>query len=197
MLIHTKGEYNMGRTLTDSVKPGLEVCSNPYPRLHFCLNTTPWMVYIFPFKAFWAQKHICLPGWRFSVGAGTGRAEVEALVVVGAVVTIVVGRAVVVVIGGGVVVVVVGGVVMVIVVDGVVLVVVVGGGVVVVVVGGVVVAVVIGGVIVVITVVVGGARNQHESKDSSSSRKQESCAGPVHQHNHWDCPQAEVSTYLS
>lgn len=48
------------------------------------------------------------------MGAGTGRAEVEALVVVGAVVTIVVGRAVVVVIGGGVVVVVVGGVVMVI-----------------------------------------------------------------------------------
>ena len=48
-----------------------------------------------------------------------------------------------------------------------------------------VVVVVVG---VVVVVVVGGARNQHESRESSSSRKQETRAGPVHQHNQGDCP---------
>lgn len=32
----------------------------------------------------------------------------------------------------------------------------------------------------------GGARNQQESKDESSSRKQELCAGPGHQLNQWE-----------
>ena len=53
-----------------------------------------------------------------------------------------------------------------------------------------VVVVVVG---VVVVVVVGGARNQHESRESSSSRKQETRAGPVHQHNQGDCPQQNLA----
>ena len=41
------------------------------------------------------------------------------------------------------------------------------------------VVVVVGVVVVLVVVVVGGARNQHESWDSLSCGKQETCAGPV------------------
>ena len=55
------------------------------------------------------------------------------------------------------------------------------------------VVVVVGGVVVVVVVVVvGAARNQHESRASLSCSKQETCAGPVNQHNQGDCPQAEL-----
>ena len=54
------------------------------------------------------------------------------------------------------------------------------------------VVVVVGVVVVLIVVVVGGARNQHESWDSLSCRKQETCAEPVNQQNQGDYPQAEL-----
>ena len=48
------------------------------------------MVYILTFKAFWTEKHICLPGWKSFVGDGIKKAEVEDLIFSGAVMTVVV-----------------------------------------------------------------------------------------------------------
>ena len=56
----------------------------------------------------------------------------------------------------------------------------------------VVLVLVLSEVILGLTVVIGGARNQHESKGSSHCRKE----GPVNQYNQGDCPQAEMNTYL-
>ena len=57
------------------------------------------MVYILTCKAFWAEKHSFLPGWKSFVSDCIKKAEVEGLIFSGAVVTIVVVTAVVFLVG--------------------------------------------------------------------------------------------------
>lgn len=88
MLICSKGAHNLGQGIHRPCKaliwnPG----KNPDHKLYFRLNTMPWMVDSLSLEGLWAQKHICLPGLRFSIGAGIGGAEVGTLGDVGTLVT--------------------------------------------------------------------------------------------------------------